>query len=228
MPEVLEKVGDYLQQFQTAFKKAADNEKVTITWDAFDVVDAQEYPSLQDIENGTYDALILTGSKYNSYDNDPWLLKLIDFIKKMETDYTDKVKLVGVCFGHQIIIRAAGGKTAKSTTGWEVCNREFIKINQSHQDIITDVPEGYKTLGYTKDRTPVQISVSENKQCICIQGHPEYSRVAMMILIKARMKAGVIEKDLAEKVLYELENSYKDVDDVWFTEKVLDFILNKL
>ncbi|KAI9484082.1 MAG: class I glutamine amidotransferase-like protein [Benjaminiella poitrasii] len=244
MPEVLEKSGDYLQQFKTAFKKAADNEKITITWDAFDVVEAQTYPSLDDIAARKYDAFVLTGSKHNSYDDEPWILKLVDFVAKMQDEYADKVKLLGICFGHQIILRAAGGKTAKNDAGWEIglvditlteqgkkffkTDREFIKINQSHQDIVTVVPDSYRTLGFSKDNTPVQISASENKQCISIQGHPEYSRDTMMTLIRARMKQGTFEKDFAEKALDTLENAYKDVDDVWFCERMLEFVLNKL
>lgn len=120
LPDVVKKAGDYGKQFATIFKKAADNKELTITWDVFDVVNEQAYPSLEDIRNGKYAAIVLTGSKYNAHDNDAWILKLVAFNQKMMTDYVDKVKMVGICFGHQTMLRAAGGVTGKNEAGWEV------------------------------------------------------------------------------------------------------------
>jgi GMP synthase (glutamine-hydrolysing) len=124
LPDVVKKVGDYGKQFPTIFKKAADNKDLTITWDFFDVVNEQAYPSFKDIESGKYNAIVLTGSRYNAHDNDAWILKQVEFNRKMITEYADKVKMVGICFGHQTILRAAGGITGKNEAGWEV--RRFI------------------------------------------------------------------------------------------------------
>lgn len=116
MPEVLEDAGDYYQQYKTVFAEATKNKNVSITWDAFDVVHEQKYPD--NLEQ--YDAIILTGSKHNAHDNDEWILKLVGFLQTVLHDYKDKVKLIGICFGHQIILRAAGGKTGRNSAGWEV------------------------------------------------------------------------------------------------------------
>lgn len=78
----------------------------------FDVVNAPSYPSLNDI-----DAILITGSKYNSFDNDPWILKLVDFVKVVLDQR--RVRIIGVCFGHQIVGRALGVKVARGE-GWEV------------------------------------------------------------------------------------------------------------
>jgi GMP synthase-like glutamine amidotransferase len=120
LPDVVKNAGDYGAQFATIFKKAADSKKLTITWDVFDVVNEQAYPSFKDVENGKYHAIVLTGSKYNAHDNDPWILKLVEFNRIIMNEYADKVKLVGICFGHQIILRAAGGITGRNEAGWEV------------------------------------------------------------------------------------------------------------
>ena len=58
------------------------------------------------------------GTEYNSFDNDPWILKLVDFTRKILKQ--DTIRLVGVCFGHQIIGRAMDVKVDRSDRGWEV------------------------------------------------------------------------------------------------------------
>lgn len=57
-------------------------------------------------------------AEHNSFDDKPWILKLVDFTKKVLAQ--DRVRLIGICFGHQIIGRALGVKVDRSTTGWEV------------------------------------------------------------------------------------------------------------
>ena len=57
-------------------------------------------------------------AEYNSFDNDPWILKLVEFTKKVLQQ--DRVRLIGVCFGHQIIGRAMEVKVDRSNQGWEI------------------------------------------------------------------------------------------------------------
>jgi GMP synthase-like glutamine amidotransferase len=79
----------------------------------FDVVTAQEYPSLSSI-----DAILISGSRHTSFDDDPWILKLVDFVKEILAQ--DRVRIIGVCFGHQVVGRAMGMKVGRSDKGWEV------------------------------------------------------------------------------------------------------------
>jgi GMP synthase-like glutamine amidotransferase len=57
-------------------------------------------------------------AEFNSFDNDPWILRLVDFTKEVLAQ--DRVRLIGVCFGHQIIGRAMDVKVDRSDKGWEV------------------------------------------------------------------------------------------------------------
>ncbi|GKT45209.1 putative glutamine amidotransferase-like protein [Colletotrichum spaethianum] len=77
------------------------------------VGDDATYPDLESI-----DAILISGSKHNSFDNDPWILKLVDFTKKCID--SGRVKAIGVCFGHQIIGRSLGVEVKRSDLGWEV------------------------------------------------------------------------------------------------------------
>ncbi|CEP08721.1 hypothetical protein [Parasitella parasitica] len=242
MPQVLVKAGDYLRQFQTVFEKAADRQHLALTWDAFDVVNKQEYPSLDAVASGKYDAILLTGSKYNAHDNDAWILKLLNFVKQVQTDHIDKTKLVGICFGHQIMLRAAGGVTGRNTAGWELgwiqvelnqagqsffkTGKQNINIHQFHQDHVSVLPAGYRSLAFTTDNTPNHVTVSDNGQCLTIQGHPEFSRDTMRTMLTVRRDTGVLQKDVANEALERLENAPSEMEGVWFAERALDFIRN--
>ena len=124
-PEVLEKYGDYPKMFTNVFSRANTNElkdKVEITWQHVDVVHKQEYPDLRDLaDNRTFDGIVISGSASSAYMDEPWILKLIQFVHKLRAEpYRSQVKLVGICFGHQIIARACGGSCEKNPNGWEV------------------------------------------------------------------------------------------------------------
>jgi Glutamine amidotransferase class-I len=79
---------------------------------SWDVVEAQNYPSLEEI-----DAILITGSRYNSFDDTPWIVKLVDFTRQVLAQ--ERVRIIGVCFGHQIVGRAIGVKVGRSPGGWE-------------------------------------------------------------------------------------------------------------
>ncbi len=54
---------------------------------------------------------------FNAFDDDAWILRLVGFIR--EVLQQRRVKIVGVCFGHQIVGRALGAKVGRSKE-WEV------------------------------------------------------------------------------------------------------------
>jgi GMP synthase-like glutamine amidotransferase len=57
-------------------------------------------------------------AEHNSFDNDPWILKLVEFTEKLLKQ--DRIRTIGVCFGHQILGRALGMKVGRSDDGWEI------------------------------------------------------------------------------------------------------------
>lgn len=82
----------------------------------------------------TIDAVLITGAKYNAFDSDEWIERLVQFTKRCLEG--GRIRVIGVCFGHQIIGRALGAKLGRNTRGWEVSVVE-------HE--LTD--EGKKVLG---------------------------------------------------------------------------------
>ncbi|KAF3797557.1 putative glutamine amidotransferase-like protein C13C5.04 [Colletotrichum gloeosporioides] len=165
------------------------------------VGDEAVYPELDSI-----DAILISGSKHNSFDNDPWILKLVDFTKKCIE--SDRVRVIGVCFGHQIIGRALGVEVKRSELGWEVAvvdvnltekGKELFKldkmrIHQMHRDVVTANPPGAESLAYT-DLCPVQ-GFYAPKKYITVQGHPEFTGPIVSEVLNVRHKAGIFSDDM--------------------------------
>ena len=73
-------------------------------------VEAGELPA----DAGAHDAYLITGSPAGVYDDLPWIPKLEAFLGLAK----GRAKLVGICFGHQIMAQAFGGHVEKSSKGW--------------------------------------------------------------------------------------------------------------
>lgn len=123
-PQTRDRYGGYTGVFTALLNAAANSLKPPqkldeiVTIKGYDVVnDLHSYPALEDI-----DAILITGSRHTAFDNDPWILKLVEYTKKAIE--TDRVRVVGICFGHQIIGRATGAKLGRSDKGWEVAVTE--------------------------------------------------------------------------------------------------------
>jgi hypothetical protein len=113
------KYGGYGGVFTSLLKSGADalsypglTSSSGLELSIYDVVNTQTYPNLSDI-----DAILITGSKHDSFNNDPWIVKLVEFTEKLLKQR--RVRIIGVCFGHQIVGRAMGSKLGRNEKGWE-------------------------------------------------------------------------------------------------------------
>ena len=104
-PQLAAVFHSYGEMFKNLFSKQAPTCECTV----FDVVNGH-YPS----ENQCFDAYLVTGSKADSFANDPWIHTLRDYLGLR---YAKGDKLLGVCFGHQIIALTIGAKTERAWQG---------------------------------------------------------------------------------------------------------------
>lgn len=127
------KYGGYGGVFKALLYAAADSlnlpeisSKSGLDISSFDVTNFQ-YPTLDAI-----DAILITGSKANAFDDDPWIKRLVDFVKEVLAQ--DRVRIIGVCFGHQIVGRALGCRVGRCDKGWEV-SVTAIDLTKKGQEI---------------------------------------------------------------------------------------------
>lgn len=150
------------------------------------------------------DAWLITGSPKSAYDMDDWILTLKKFIQ--DCDHA-KVKLLGICFGHQLIAQALGGQVRRANVGWGVGVKGIsvdsfkswmhpeqtpCRLLFSHQDQVVILPKSAEVIANSDD-CPVQM-FSIGEYIFCMQGHPEFSKDYTKMRMQSR------QEKLGEKV----------------------------
>jgi GMP synthase (glutamine-hydrolysing) len=145
------------------------------------------------------DGWLITGSRFGAYEDHPWIPPLEDFIRAA---YAAHVPVVGVCFGHQIIAQAMGGKVEKYAGGWSVGPTEYnfgdqtYTLNAWHQDQVTQKPQGAQVLASTDFCENAALLYDD--RMFTVQPHPEFRKEFMEGLIKFRGPGLVPDPILAD------------------------------
>ncbi|CAI9761035.1 unnamed protein product [Fraxinus pennsylvanica] len=100
--------GGYFNVFVEAL--AGEGEK----WDLFRVVEG-EFPDMDNLQN--YEGFVISGSPYDAHGDEYWILELCFLL---QTLFTVQKKVLGICFGHQVLCRALGGKVGKAYSDWDI------------------------------------------------------------------------------------------------------------
>ncbi|WP_262695590.1 type 1 glutamine amidotransferase [Kordiimonas aquimaris] len=191
--------GDYDEMCKTLFKKAPDE------IDTFRVLD-NHFPD--DID--AYDLYIITGSKHGVYEPHKWILPLENLIR--EAFHRNK-KLIGICFGHQIMAQALGGCVEKSDKGLGVGLMDYdvtsadgtvrpVSLYAWHQDQVVKAPDGSKVIAKS-DFCPIA-GLQYGDQAISVQAHPEFTADYERDLLLAR-RGITVSKGVADKALRSLD-----------------------
>ncbi|WP_121063942.1 type 1 glutamine amidotransferase [Chachezhania antarctica] len=182
---VLEKNGDY----DAMFRRLLDGHGFEFV--TYNVVD-NEFPDGAEAADGW----LVTGSRHGAYEDHDWIPPLEELIREIKAK--DR-PMVGVCFGHQIIAQALGGKVEKFAGGWAVGRKEYrigdqiMALNAWHQDQVVELPEGATVEGHSDFTANAIVSYGPNVWTV--QPHPEFQSDVIEALIHGRGK-GVVPDDL--------------------------------
>ena len=172
-----------------------------------------------------FDGYIITGSKHGVYEDLSWMQALKDFL--LGTRAARK-PVFGICFGHQIMAAAFGGKVRKSDKGWGIGAQEYSYEQDAglttgasllfHQDQVETVPEGARIIG-GNDFCPIG-ALEYDFPALSVQYPPEFGPAYVSELI--RLYGGDrVPQDVADRAMASLESS--DVDNARVARRVADF-----
>nr|WP_314876096.1 amidotransferase [uncultured Pseudomonas sp.] len=189
-PELTAQYQGYGRMFEQLFLRQSVNQA---EFRVYNVMNG-DYPP----EGERFDAYLVTGSKADSFGDDPWIQTLKAYLLKL---YERGDKLLGVCFGHQLLALVLGGKAERADRGWGVGVHRYtlaahapwmdpqvteLTLLISHQDQVTEPPEGATVIA-SSDFCP-NAAYHVGDQVLCFQGHPEFVHDYSRALLDARQE----------------------------------------
>lgn len=204
-----------------------------------DLLSAQD-PGLEfvtyEVQRGHYpadinevDAYLITGSKTGVYEDKEWIAPLMDFVREL---HRARKPTIGICFGHQLIAEALGGKARKSDKGWGVGVHSYelqespswmsepqseFSLLVSHQDQVEAVPPGAKVLA-SSDFCPMAM-MQVGDHMLTFQAHPEFTKLYSNSLMELRREA--FGEEVVAKGLASLQN---DIHESAVARWMLEFL----
>uniref|UniRef100_A0A2P2NFX8 Glutamine amidotransferase class-I domain-containing family protein n=1 Tax=Rhizophora mucronata TaxID=61149 RepID=A0A2P2NFX8_RHIMU len=214
---VKKEYGGYFNVFVAAFGDEGE------TWDSYRVVEG-EFPDMNELDK--YDGFVISGSPDDAYGNDHWILRLCFLLQTLNAM---EKKVLGICFGHQVLCRALGGQVGQAYAGWDIGltrvtlvgdlpPRSFLGdlleipssllVIECHQDEVWEVPFGAEVIAFS-DKTGVEMFTIGN-HILGIQGHPEYSKDILCNIIDRLRSNNCVKNDFAETAKLGLEAAEPD------------------
>ncbi len=144
------------------------------------------------------DGWLITGSRHGVYEDHAFIPPLEAFIRAA---YAAHVPMVGVCFGHQIIAQAMGGKVERYPKGWAVGATDYdfdgktITLNAWHRDQVTVKPDSAKILATNDFCTNAALLYDD--RMLTVQAHPEFRPEFIDGLMQTRGKGLVPDAVMA-------------------------------
>ncbi|KAF6001410.1 hypothetical protein CCYA_CCYA13G3612 [Cyanidiococcus yangmingshanensis] len=207
----------FFEAFTRLFELAGAKGVVFDRYNAF----LGEFPSLED---SIPCAIVVSGSFSSAYTDEDWILTLKNNLRSIH----GKAPVIGICFGHQIVAEALGGKCGPMARGPEVgcvsaqltapgrrifqslsdqtLNRDNIRLVYFHFDEVKILPPGAVLLA-SSESCPVEAFCVPNEHILCLQGHPEFgSNLELMrALLDSSLENGKLCCEDYQKAVTSLE-----------------------
>ena len=174
------------------------------------------------------EAVLLTGSRADAFGDEPWVRQLRERVARW---LAQGQRLVGICFGHQLIAHVLGAPVGRAPQGWAQGLMRYdwlgpagvadsqgqLALLASHQDQVLALPPG-ATLLARSAHCPVA-AYAVGAQVLCVQPHPEFDADYTAALIEAR-RARFAPEVVAER----LQSLRADHDGLAFGRLVVRFV----
>ncbi|MFJ1293212.1 type 1 glutamine amidotransferase [Paracoccus yeei] len=195
-PEVLRgELGDYDTMFE---RLLAGRGFDFASWH----VEAMEFPASVHEADGW----LLTGSRHGTYEEHAFIPPLEDFIRRA---YAAGVPLVGICFGHQIIAQALGGRVEKFPGGWSIGPQDYdfdgetVTLNAWHQDQVVERPQDARVVASSGFCTNAALVYGD--RAFTVQAHPEFDDAMIQGLIEHR--SDTVPSELVAEALTHMDDA---------------------
>jgi GMP synthase-like glutamine amidotransferase len=223
IPAVVKDHGEYPRIFERFLRASLPDGLSTFTLDSYDIRYAMEYPKEDALD--TYDGVIISGSAASAYEDYEWIKRLVSWVSTLAKQ-RPLIKIIGICFGHQIVAQALGGKCVSNSGKWEAAITDVVltdigkrifgaqsfDIQQMHRDHVPLVPPPLHLLGSTTiTENQGMVLFSDHNaplpapdasippiHILTLQGHPEFTAEIVKEIIKVRSESGAMDKETAE------------------------------
>ncbi|KTD61140.1 glutamine amidotransferase-related protein [Legionella spiritensis] len=175
------------------------------------------------------DAYLITGSRHGVLDGYRWITKLEEFL--LQLHHAEK-KVVGICFGHQLLAKVLGGQVDKAPQGWGIGvsqnqitrqqpwmtpGKNSLHLPVSHQDQVITPPLEAEILAGSAFCPFYMMQIGHH--LMTVQGHPEFSTSYTRALIETRRD--ILGPKLAEESVKSLQ---LPVDNKLFAHWIVNFL----
>ena len=183
--------------FDAMFRRLLDGQGFSFTsWD----VERMAFPASVTEADGW----LITGSRHGAYEDHPFIPPLETFVRGA---WEAGMPLVGICFGHQIVAQALGGRVEKFDGGWSLGRRVYatpdgreVALNAWHQDQVVAAPDGARTLASNEFCAHAALAYPDpagagRDRILTIQPHPEFSDELIGDYVATRRGTGTYPDD---------------------------------
>jgi GMP synthase-like glutamine amidotransferase len=159
-------------------------------------------------ELSSFDGYILSGSEKGVYDDSDWKQPLVDFLCQLRAA---EIPVFGICFGHQLMAEAYGGKAIKADKGFVVGVQEYEGLGNvypahaMHRDQVVEVPDS-ATVTASASYCPVAALNYDFPAC-SVQFHPEFQQQLVHDAIDDFEGSLLDSSEAAESRISMLDNS---------------------
>ncbi len=190
-------IAPHLQRLADSFENLFLQAGADWHFDAFNAMQGH-YPASFD----AYDAVLLTGSRADAWSDEPWVVELR---RRVSALLTQRKKIIGVCFGHQLLGVVLGARVGRAPQGWgagrmayrvaspwqapvatgaDAAAADDLALLASHQDQVLELPAGARLFA-SSDFCPIAGFVVGD-HVFSIQPHPEMDEIVLGQLLDKR------------------------------------------